>query len=229
MKNTVLVVAAHPDDEVLGCGATMAKHAKAGDAVHVLILVEGITSRDGQRRADKRAKELSKLAKSAHTANKVLGVRSVTLEKFPDNRLDSVSRLDLVKAIERLKKKIKPQIVYTHHAGDVNIDHRCVHDAVTVACRPQPGESVQTLLFFETASSTEWQTRGAKTAFVPNWFVDVSSTLGLKLKALKKYGSEMRPWPHARSYRGLEHLARWRGASIGKEAAEAFVAARHIL
>ncbi len=228
MKKTILVVAAHPDDEILGCGATVAKHVRAGDAVHVLILAEGVTSRDAKRRPEKRAKELSSLAKAAHAANKILGVRSVTLESFPDNRLDTVARLELVKAVEHLKGRVKPQIVYTHHSGDVNIDHRCVHDAVTVACRPQPGESVKTLLFFETASSTEWQTRGVKGAFVPNWFVDVSSTLGLKMKALKKYGSEMRPWPHARSLRALEHLARWRGATVGTEAAEAFVLGRHI-
>ena len=229
MKNTVLVVAAHPDDEVLGCGATMAKHAKAGDAVHVLILAEGITSRDSQRRTDKRAKELSKLTKSAHAANKVLGVRSLTLDIFPDNRLDSIPRLDLVKAVERVKEKIKPQIVYTHYSGDVNIDHRCVHDAVTAACRPQPGETVKTILFFEVASSTEWQLRGKKGIFAPDWSVDVSSTLGLKIKALKKYSSEMRPWPHPRSLKAVEHLARWRGASVGKNAAEAFVTGRNIL
>jgi LmbE family N-acetylglucosaminyl deacetylase len=227
MKKKILVVAAHPDDEVLGCGGTIAKHAQAGDEVHVLIMAEGLTSRDAKRDATKRKSELSDLVLAAKKANKVLGVRSLSFEAFPDNRMDSVDRLDIVKAIEVLKKKIGPSVVYTHHGDDVNIDHRCVHDAVTAACRPQPGECVKTLLFFETPSSTEWQTRGKKGAFAPNWYEDVSSTLKVKLKALKAYHSEMRPWPHARSYRAIESLARWRGSSVGTQAAEAFVLGRN--
>ncbi len=227
MKKSVLVVAAHPDDEVLGCGATIAKHAKAGDAVHVLILAEGLTSRDAVRDKAKHKAGLSALTFSAQKANRLLGVRSLFFEGFPDNRMDSVDRLDIVKAIEAVKKKVKPVIIYTHHADDVNIDHRCVHDAVTAACRPQPRETVKTLLFFETPSSTEWQMRGKRGVFHPNWFEDVSSTLSVKMKALKAYHSEMRPWPHARSYRAIESLARWRGSSMGTQAAEAFVLGRN--
>lgn len=227
MRKKILVVAAHPDDEVLGCGGTIAKYTRAGDEVHVLIMAEGLTSRDAKRDTQKRKNELSGLVRSAQKANKILGVRSLHFEAFPDNRMDSVDRLDIVKAIESLKKKIRPNMVYTHHGDDVNVDHRCVHDAVTAACRPQPGETVKTVLFFETPSSTEWQMRGKKGAFAPNWFEDVSSTLSVKLKALKAYHSEMRPWPHARSYRAIESLARWRGSSVGTQAAEAFILGRH--
>lgn len=228
MSRSVLVVAAHPDDEILGCGATMARHARAGDKVHVLILAEGITSRTQHPNRASKARELSELSKHAERANAVLGVASLTLHDFPDNRMDSLDLLDVIKVVEEHIGKRNPQVVYTHHAGDVNIDHRRVHEAIVASCRPQPGHPVEEVLYFEVASSTEWQTTGSAPAFVPNWFVDVSETLELKLKALGHYKGEMRPWPHARSLRAVEHLARWRGASIGREAAEAFMLGRKL-
>lgn len=225
----VLVVAAHPDDEVLGCGATIARHAKVGDEVHVVILAEGVTSRDKVRERNSHTMELSKLAKDAHAANKILGVHSVTLHDLPDNRLDSVNLLDVVKLVEDYVQAIKPDILYTHHIGDVNIDHRRIHEAVITATRPQPGQTVKTLLFFEVQSSTEWQPPGSGPPFAPNWFVDISSTLALKMKALRVYKTEMRPWPHSRSCEAVEYLARWRGATVGCEAVEAFVVGRQII
>jgi LmbE family N-acetylglucosaminyl deacetylase len=228
MKKSVLVVAAHPDDEVLGCGATMALHKRRGDRVHVLILAEGLTSRDPERNRNRQSAGLQALAQSARKANKILGVQSLTLGSFPDNRMDSIDRLDVIKAIEASIAKVKPSVVYSHHAGDVNIDHRIVHDAVVAACRPQPGHPVKQMLFFEVASSTEWRPPKSAVAFQPNWFVDVSSTLQKKLTALNAYKTEMRSWPHARSIKALEHLARWRGASIGTSAAEAFILGRRI-
>ena len=119
-------------------------------------------------------------------------------------------------------------MVYSHWIGDVNIDHRRIHEAVVAACRPQPGHPVESLLFFEVASSTEWQTPGSAPAFQPNWFVDISATLDTKLAALAAYQAELRDWPHPRSTRGVEHLARWRGSTVGCEAAEAFVLGRHL-
>jgi len=229
MHKKVLVVAAHPDDEVLGCGGTMAWHVQAGDQVHVLILAEGMTARSRQRDRDIYAQELSTLAQQAHTANKLLGVTSVTLHDFPDNRMDSIDLLDIVKVIEQKINDIKPDIIYTHHAGDVNIDHRRVHDAVIAASRPMPGVCVTHVLFFEVASSTEWQTPYSAPVFTPNWFVNISSTLSIKLKALEIYASEMRDFPHPRSYQALEHLAYWRGATVGVNAAEAFFLGRAII
>ena len=225
----VLVIAAHPDDEVLGCGATIAMHAKTGDQVHVVILAEGVTSRDKVRERSDRNAELSELAKDAHIANEILGVNSLNLHDLPDNRLDSLDLLDVVKMVEDHIQTIKPDILYTHHAGDLNIDHRRIHEAVITATRPQPGQTVKTLLFFEVQSSTEWQTPGSAPSFAPNWFVDISSTLPLKMKALAAYKTEMRPWPHSRSLEATEHLARWRGATVGCEAAEAFVVGRQIV
>jgi LmbE family N-acetylglucosaminyl deacetylase len=229
MKNKVLVVAAHPDDEILGCGGTIAKHIKNGDSVHVAILAEGITSRDKQRDREAHLRELSYLAKAAHRANEIIGVTSLKLLDFPDNRMDSVDRLDIIKVVEELINEYKPNIVYTHHIGDVNIDHRRIHEAVITACRPIPGNHfVKQILFFETASSTEWMTPGSAPGFSPNWYVDISETLELKLDALRAYECEMREWPHARSIEALKYLAHWRGANVGVHAAEAFILGRNI-
>lgn len=224
---SVLVIAAHPDDEVLGCGATIAKHVQQGDMVHSLILAEGTTSRALNHNREQWESELSELAVAAHKASKILGTASVTLHKFPDNRMDGCELLDVVKMIEQAIDQHQPEIVYTHHCGDVNIDHRRTHEAVITACRPVPGHPVKSLLFFEIPSSTEWQTPGSAPIFAPNWFVDVTDTLALKLKALEAYQSEMRPWPHPRSLQAVELLARWRGTSVGVEASEAFVLGRH--
>jgi LmbE family N-acetylglucosaminyl deacetylase len=225
----ILVVAAHPDDEVLGCGGTIAKHSQKGDSVHVIILAEGVTSRDTQRNPEERKSELSALAKMADQASEILGATSLSLHNFPDNRMDSCDLLDIIKVIENAINKYNPDIIYTHHSCDVNIDHCRIHEAVVTACRPLPGSQIKTLLFFEVASSTEWQTPNSAPAFTPNWFVDISDTLSIKLKALETYQSEMRPWPHPRSIPGLEYLAKWRGSMIGVEAAEAFVLGRNII
>ena len=225
----VLVVAAHPDDEILGCGATIARHVQAGDEVHVIILAEGATSRDEKRDRDKRHDDLANLAAASQKARSILGTTSLTLHHFPDNRMDSVDLLDVIKVVESTTTQIKPEIVYTHHAGDLNIDHRLTHQAVVTACRPLPQQTVNTLLFFEVPSSTELQTSGAVPSFTPNWFVDVSTTLASKLEALRAYGAEIPPWPHSRSIEAVEHLAHWRGSNIGVEAAEAFVVGRIIV
>ncbi len=224
----VLVVSAHPDDEVLGCGGTIARHAEAGDAVQVLIVAEGATSRQGERNRSQAAEQLSRLAQAAETAAAILGATGVELLNLPDNRLDSLDRLDLIKRIEERTALHQPQVVYVHHAGDVNIDHRRLHEAVITACRPTPGQSVRQLLSYEVASSTEWQPPGSAPAFQPNWFVDITAQWTRKRQALEAYAAEMRPWPHARSITALEHLARWRGAQVGVQAAEAFCLLRHL-
>lgn len=228
MRRSILVVAAHPDDEVLGCGAAMAGHARAGDDVHILILAEGLTSRDQKRDRSQHGEGLSQLAEAAYRAHGILGARGTQLESFPDNRMDSVALLDIVKVVEAALEKHAPSLVYTHHGGDLNIDHRIVHQAVVTASRPMQGSTLRTLLFFEVPSSTEWQMPTAATAFIPNWFVDATETLTVKLEALRAYASEMRPWPHPRSPEAVTHLARWRGASSGYEAAEAFQLGRHL-
>ena len=224
----ILIVAAHPDDEVLGCGGSMAKWSQGGHQVHILIMAEGLTSRDKQRDRKSRKKELLMLGKSAKEASDILNVDSVELLNYPDNRMDSIDLLDIVKSVEEKITKLKPNIVLTHHIGDLNVDHQIVHKAVITACRPQPGQSVKRILSFEVPSATEWQSPSLGSPFVPNWYEDISDTLKLKIKALKAYESEMKDWPHPRSLIGVEHLAKWRGASCGLNLAEAFMLIREI-
>ena len=225
---SVIVIAAHPDDEDLGCGGTIAKHFHDGDQIHVLILAEGITSRDDTRVRRGRRDDISKLKDMSNKAHKILGTSTIQLMDFPDNRMDSIDLLDVVKVVENEINKRKPEIVYTHHSGDLNIDHRITHQAVFTACRPEPGAIVKKIYCFEVPSSTEWQAPMTEAPFMPNTFVDISNTLDKKLAALKSYKSEMKPWPHSRSIKAVEHLARWRGASAGFEAAETFFLAREL-
>ncbi len=221
-----MVVAAHPDDAVLGCGATIAKHAAAGDAVHIVAFADGIMGRTGPPKED-RAAEFAAHARAAKEAAGILGAASFVTHDFPDTRLDTVPGLDLARAAEGAVAFRNPEIVYTHHFGDLNADHIRVHDAVCVACRPLPETCVKALLFFEVPSSTEWGAQ-AGAAFEPNWFVDVAETIELKMRALKAFEMEMRPFPHPRSLEAVKHLAGWRGATAGMTAAEAFVLGRRI-
>ncbi|MDO8307690.1 MAG: PIG-L deacetylase family protein [Actinomycetota bacterium] len=225
MHVTVLVVAAHPDDEVLGCGGAIARHAAAGEEVAVAFLADGVTSRDinGQHSA-----EIARRRGAAQRAAQILGVREVTFGELPDNRLDSVALLTLIQLVEGVVDRVRPTTIYTHFAHDLNVDHRLTSEAVITAARPIPGSQVTTVLAFETASSTEWRAASAATTFAPDWFIDISDTLALKLEALEAYAEEMRPWPHPRSTEAVRHLAQWRGSSVGRDAAEAFAVARHI-
>jgi LmbE family N-acetylglucosaminyl deacetylase len=227
MNRIAAVVAAHPDDEVLGCGGTISRMAKEGYAVHILLMADGETARvSTEGTVDK--KLLTARRTAAEEAGKILGCASVELLELPDNRLDGLGLLDVVLKIERFVVKHQPSTLFTHHSGDVNIDHRVVHDAVVVACRPVPNHSVEELLFFEVPSSTEWRPPGSAATFTPNWFVDISATLSKKKQALKVYDSEMRAFPHPRSLKAVEALAEWRGATAGIEAAEAFMLGRKI-
>ena len=219
---SVLVVAAHPDDEVLGCGGYIAARVKSRDEVIVVFLSDGVTSRD----ENLGILEIETRRHAAILAAKVLGVNDVSFGDFPDNKLDSVPLLDVIKRIEAVIERVQPSIVLTHFGGDLNIDHRIVNQAVLTACRPIPNQVVKQVMFFEIPSSTEWQVPNEGEAFVPDWFEDISQTLELKVQALKMYEHELREWPHPRSVKAVEHLAHWRGASCGVDAAEAFVLGR---
>lgn len=228
MNDAVAVVAAHPDDEVLGCGGTLARYAAEGRAVHVLLLSDGETSRVsvlGQTAHEALAARMA----AAQAAGEILGCSSVEMLNLPDNRLDGLDLLDVVKHVETFVNRHQPSTLLTHHSGDVNIDHRVVHDAVISACRPQPGYSVKEMLFFEVPSSTEWRPASSAGSFNPTWFVDISSVLARKLEALQAYAGELRAFPHPRSIKALSALAQWRGATVGVEAAEAFVLGRKLI
>lgn len=225
---SVLVIAAHPDDEILGCGATLARHAAAGDQVRGLIIAEGATSRAERRDVHGQRREIRALQRAAREAARELGLQPPELAGFPDNRLDSVQLLDIVKRIELTVESFRPTIVYTHHGGDLNIDHKLVFDAVVTACRPLPGSTVRAIYAFETVSSTEWGGPAAGMTFHPSRFVGIEDFLDAKMRALQHYESEIRPFPHPRSFRAVEALAVLRGSSVGIAAAEAFVVVRDI-
>lgn len=224
----VLVVAAHPDDEILGLGGTLARHVDEGDVVRTLILAEGATSRDDARDTAGRREELDDLVVAAQRAAQALGLDAPEMLGLPDNRMDSVALLDVIKPIEHVVRSFQPQIVYTHHGGDLNVDHQRTHQAVMTACRPLPGSTVEAIYTFETVSSTEWTTESTGDTFRPTRFVGIVDQLERKLAALEAYASEMAPFPHARSMESVRALATLRGASVGLEAAEAFMVMREI-
>jgi len=222
MSNMVLVVAAHPDDEVLGCGGTIARHVAAGDQVEVAFFTDGVGAR---HRAEGPARERDEVVRNeaARRAAAILGMANPTSFGFPDNRLDAVDLLDLVKAVEDVGRRCRPSIIYTHWAGDLNVDHRLAYQAVMTAFRPMADCPVMQIRSFEVPSSTEWGDRAVSPAFRPNLYVGIEKFLDVKREALDAYEREMRPFPHPRSHQAIEALARWRGAESGMLAAEAFV------
>ncbi len=218
----VLVVAAHPDDEVLGMGGTIAVHAKLrGDEVRIVCVTDGSSTQyphDDERRRQKNDE--------AHRAAAELGVDDYVHLDLPDMRLDSVPHVDVNAAVESQVRAFAPTVVYAVQP-DVNLDHRAVFDSVMVATRPVPGQSVRRVLTFAPTSSTEW-TAPLAGWFLPNWFVDISQTLEFKLAAFEHYETEQRAWPHPRNARALRATAEHFGSVIGCAAAEPFVLVRAV-
>lgn len=222
MNKSVLIVAAHSDDEALGCGGTVARHKAEGDTVNAVFMADGVSSRIEASQG-----ELDTRIAAAHQAHNILGLGEIEYLGLPDNAMDKVPMLEVVQKLEPMIKKYLPEIIYTHHIGDLNVDHVTTHQAVMTACRPQPGHPVKEILTFEVLSSTEWST-GTNCPFIPNTHVDISEFLETKLKALKAYDIEMRKPPHSRSIDHAEKLARHRGYCVGVNAAEAFMLVRSI-
>ena len=220
-NSIVLVVAAHSDDEVLGCGGTIAKHVASGDEVHIVFMTNGVGSRYSS------VIEAQERKNSSRDVANLLGVVSTTQFEFPDNKMDTVPLLDVVKLIELLVEKLRPTMIYTHHCGDLNIDHQLTHKAVLTACRPQPGCSVREIYSFEVLSSTEWQSPGTA-PFLITKYVDITDYIDVKEAALEIYYRELRPEPHSRSSKNILRLSALRGNSIGIAYAEAFFTVRHI-
>lgn len=219
-QSRVLVVAAHSDDDVLGCGGTMAKLVAQGAKVKVVYLADGVSSRladnDPQFQALRAERE-----SSAVQALAILGVENHKFFSFPDNKLDSVPILTLARAIEQEIEDFTPNIVFTNSSSDLNVDHVSVNRATFTACRPQPAQTVQLLATFEVPSSTGWRFSRSE-LFVPSLRVDIVEQLDLKLKALAEFVRELREYPHPRSLTAVASLASWRGSEVGLAAAEAF-------
>lgn len=222
MKN-ILVVAAHPDDEALGCGGTVARLTDKGNNIHLLCLTNGVSARQGTGETEKTQRN-----EALHEAGNILGFKSVQCLDLPDNKMDSMPLLDIVQQIELVIAKLKPDTIFTHYLHDLNIDHKLTSQAVLTATRPQQGQSVKEILMFEVPSSTEWFYGSAQSHFKPNVFFDVSNYLSQKLAALQSYDEEMRDFPHPRSYEAIEALAKVRGAEVGVMAAESFMLARKV-
>lgn len=215
-NNHVLIIAAHPDDEALGCAGTIAKHIAKGDNVNILFMTNGISARNDITPSDK-------LERSGGMANamKTLGVDNYQCFDFPDNKMDTVPLLTIVQAIEKILNNTNPNIIYTHFAHDLNIDHRITHQAVMTACRPILGSCVKKIFSFEVLSSTEWQSNSMP-KFSGNYIVDISQYWQKKEQALTCYQKELRDFPHSRSLECIEALATLRGATHGFAKAEVF-------
>lgn len=212
--NKVLVVAAHPDDDILGMGGTLARYARQGHLIKVIFMTDGVSSRENK------PESAAKRFESATKALKLLGVEDVSVANFPDNQLDKIGVLEISRHISKVIESFRPQIVYTHFHKDLNIDHRLTAEATTVCSRPKPTSSIRQLYHFEVASSTNWYF--GESNFSPNIFVNIEETLDLKIQSLKFYDSEMQDYPHIRSYKAVENQANYRGNFVGIAAAEAF-------
>ena len=224
----VLVVAAHPDDEVLGCGGTIVRHAMAGDEVNILILAQGMLARAEKDDFESYHKKQNDLKERSFRVAELLGAKDVIHLDFPDNRMDSVDLLNIIKRIEEFIDRIRPQIIYTHHGGDLNIDHTITAKAVVTATRPLRGGIVPEICAFEILSSTEWAFGQDSIPFRPNYFIGIDPYTDKKIEAINIYRTETEPYPYPRSPDAIRALAKRRGSQSGLKAAEAFMILRRI-
>jgi LmbE family N-acetylglucosaminyl deacetylase len=223
----ILVVAAHPDDEVLGCGGTMRRLIEAGNEVYSLILSDGTTSRHSNKN-DEVINEIKARLQDSLAANKVIGYKNTFFCEFTDNSFDKEGLLNIVKVVEKYINQIKPEVIFTHHYGDLNIDHQLTFKAVQTAARPMLECPVREIYCFETFSATEWNFLSTD-KFTPNYFVNIENTLKDKLEAMKCYKSELRKFPHPRSLEALETAAKRWGTVVGCSYAEAFELIRKVV
>lgn len=225
--SVILVVAAHPDDEILGVGGTIARRVRQGDTAFALILGEGQTSR-GEKRDLVDKETIRELHRDSESASKIIGYKNIYFSDLPDNRFDSVDLLDIIKQVEKYVNEIQPDIIYTHHAHDLNIDHRRTCEAVLTATRPIAGNPIKEIYEFETVSSTEWNFGNKEGCFFPNVFIDVENVFHIKCDAMRQYKSELCEFPHPRSLKMLEYAAKRWGGIVGKNYAEAFELVRKV-
>ena len=224
-QNPVAVIVAHPDDEVLAFGGTICRHVQRGDDVTIAFLATGLAARNSDGRIN--SDDLAKLRQDARAATKILGVTDVVFGDFPDNRMDKVALLDVIKAVLDVGEKSRATTIYTHHIGDLNIDHEVVARAVLTAFRPLPGARIRRIYAGEVISSSEYSLPDSR--FHPNTYVPIGAYLDRKCDALMRYSSEIRKWPHPRSVEAVRHLAGLRGSECGEAAAEALLLMRQVI
>jgi LmbE family N-acetylglucosaminyl deacetylase len=226
----IMIVVAHPDDELLGLGATFHKLIDEYNVqTHVVILGEGITSRSDNRDVKVWENELAIHRENIKKAQLAIGYHNTSIYDFPDNRFDSVALLDIVKVIEKEKLQFNPDVVFTHHGGDVNIDHQRTFESIITSCRPMKNEKVKMIITFETPSGTEWRSPTDPRHFLPNLFFSVSEEdVNAKIKGMESYEFERREYPHPRSPKALKIQAQRWGVVVGTDFAEAFCLIRSI-
>ena len=231
------MIAAHPDDEILGMGGTIKKYVKNGHDVRIILMATGIVARRSmnyrnstnykisEKARNEMYKQIEKLRKDATKAGRILGVKKIEFMNFPDNEMDRISNLEITKAVESVIEDYKPEIVYTHSQYDINVDHRAIYYATITATRPSKNNNIKEVISFEVPSSTEWY---FPSNFSPNIFVDITKELNAKLNALKAYTTEIRNFPHPRSVEALIAIAKRWGSVSGFRAAEAFSLVRQL-
>ncbi len=223
----ILVIAAHPDDEVLGMGGTIAKYSARGDDVAILIITDGSTS---QYRGNPNLQSIinDKRIETSNCAT-VLGVKHIFYGELPDMKLDVTPHIEINKVIENVIITFQPTMVFTHFIGDVNKDHRQVYESTLVACRPVAEQCVKKLFLYSVPSSTEWNVQPATNIFLPNWYEDISGEYAeAKYRAMECYRTELREYPHPRSIQYLRTADTAEGNRVGLLAAESFILLRAI-
>jgi len=222
----ILVIVAHPDDEVLGMGGTIAKLASEGCEVHLLIVTDGSSS---QYKDDPNlAKIIEDKKNETQNCAKILGIKEVHYGNLPDMKLDTIPHISINRVIEKYIDEINPDTVFTHFWGDVNADHQNVYKSTLVAVRPVMGQVVKRLYCYQVPSSTEWTPNKPDTMFVPNVFVNIEKFAEQKYDAFSKYTTELRDYPHPRSVQYLRETDIANGLKVGLKCAEAFMLLRQI-
>ena len=220
MKKRILICVAHPDDETIGCGGAIAHHIKNKDKVYCIYMTDGV----GARYSKTKDSLIHQRKKNSLSAAKILGFKWLPdcCGDFLDNAMDKAKLLDVVKLIEKAKKRTRPHIIYTHNPYDLNVDHRIVAEATLTAFRPQAKEAWKKILAFEIPSSTDFAYFKKTKTFQPNYFLDIKKFWKKKKKALQAYTTEIKKFPNSRSLKGIEILSKFRGMQNGLEQAEGF-------
>jgi len=223
-NETILIIVSHTDDETLAMGGTIAKHINSGDKVYAISMTDGLSARNNATNS-----EIRERFNASEKAAEILGFKWIKKGNFPDNQIDSIPLINIIKFIEEVKSQINPSIIYTHSSADLNIDHQLVSKAVLTSFRPQLNETWKEIRLFEIPSSTDYGHRAVTNIFTPNLYINIEETWELKLKALKSYDAEMKVYPNSRSYIGLENLSKYRGNQVGLKFAESFEILRKII